>query len=49
MKNKTILLRLNDEEMKEVEYLRKEKDINIASFLRRCLKNKYNELNEKGK
>jgi len=46
LKDKMIVVKLDKEEMKIVKLLRNEYDMNISSFLRKCIKNKYKEQKE---
>jgi len=46
-KDKMIGIKLDQEEEKMVQYLREKYDMNISSYLRKCIKKRYNELKEK--
>ena len=48
-KDKMIGIKLDSEEEKMVKFLREKYDMNISSYLRKCIRERYNELNEKGK
>jgi hypothetical protein len=39
-----IVVKLDKEEFQMVKYLRENHDINISSYLRKCIKERYNEL-----
>jgi len=47
VKDKMIVIKLDKEEMEMVKFIREEHDMNISSFLRKCIKIKYNELKKK--
>ena len=47
IKDQMIVVKIDKEEMKMVRFLREEYDMNISSFLRKCIKNKHNELKKK--
>ena len=47
-KDKMIGINVDKEEREMIRFLREEFDMNISSFLRKCIKNKHNELKRRG-